>query len=250
MTGSEMRLSICHLYPEQLNLYGDRGNIITLQRRCEWRGIRAEVHAAGIGGTFDACDYDIVFLGGGQDFEQGLIKEDLIASKGKSIRAAVEKGVVFLCVCGGYQMMGEYYIDQSGRTLECLNAIPVRTETGYTRLIGNILCENVSPGPLTKDPLLVGFENHAGRTFLREDARPLARVIRGFGNNGSDKTEGARYRNVYCTYMHGSFLPKNPEMADEILYTALQNRYGGIPPLTALDDRLEHNARRVAMTCK
>ncbi|MHB8961928.1 MAG: type 1 glutamine amidotransferase [Saccharofermentanales bacterium] len=250
MKNDGMNITICHLYPEHLNLYGDRGNILTLQKRCEWRGIGVKVDAAGIGGGFDANAYDIVFLGGGQDFEQGLIKDDLIGSKGRTIRAAVDAGVVFLCICGGYQMMGEYYIDQSGRKLECLNAIPVRTETGSARLIGNVVCESDELALLGRDPILVGFENHSGRTFLQEGARPLATVRKGFGNNGSDGTEGARYMNVYCTYMHGSFLPKNPDMADELIYRALYRKYGGTVQLDKLSDAFEINARRVAQTCK
>ncbi|MHB1452893.1 MAG: type 1 glutamine amidotransferase [Saccharofermentanales bacterium] len=250
MTNSDMKLSICHLYPEQLNLYGDRGNILTLQKRCEWRGIGVAVTALGAGGDFDAGAYDIVFLGGGQDFEQGLIKDDLIHAKGDTIRAAVDAGVVFLCICGGYQMMGEYYIDQSGKRLECLDAIPVRTETGKRRLIGNVVCESEELLSLGKDPVLVGFENHSGRTFLMEGARPLATIKKGFGNNGSDGTEGARYKNVYCTYMHGSFLPKNPEMADELIFRALNRKYGVPVQLAKLDDKFEINARRIAQTCR
>lgn len=245
-----MNISICHLYPEQLNLYGDRGNILTLQKRCEWRGIGVTVTASGVGGDFDAGGYDIVFLGGGQDFEQGLIKDDLIYAKGQTIRAAVDAGVVFLCICGGYQMMGEYYIDQNGRRLECLNAIPVRTETGNLRLIGNVVCESEELSSLGRDSILVGFENHSGRTFLMKGARPLATIIKGFGNNGSDGTEGARYKNVYCTYMHGSFLPKNPEMADELIYRALIRKYGASVQLAKLNDNFELNARSIAQTCK
>ena len=245
-----MKISICHLYPEQLNLYGDRGNLLTLRKRCEWRGIEALVHPVGIGDPFDASGYDIIFLGGGQDYEQGLIKDDLIRAKGDAIRAAVEAGVVFLCICGGYQMMGQYYIDQSGARLECLGAIPVRTETGPARLIGNIVCESGELAARGRDPMLVGFENHSGRTFLGDGVRPLATVRKGFGNNGEDGTEGARYKNVYCTYMHGSFLPKNPDMADEILDNALKRKYPSFVSLEKLDDQLENNARRIAITCK
>jgi lipid II isoglutaminyl synthase (glutamine-hydrolysing) len=245
-----MKISICHLYPEQLNLYGDRGNILALRKRCEWRGIEASVQPVGIGEVFDASGYDIIFLGGGQDYEQGLIKDDLIHAKGDAIRAAVDAGVVFLCICGGYQMMGAYYIDQRGNRLECLGAIPVRTETGSARLIGNIVCESDELAALGRDPVLVGFENHSGRTYLGEGMRPLATVRKGFGNNGEDGTEGARYRNVYCTYMHGSFLPKNPAMADEILSNALKRKYASFVSLDELEDNFENTARSIIHTCK
>ncbi len=250
MDTEERTLTICHLYPEQLNLYGDRGNILALRKRCEWRGIRAETLSVGIGSPLDTGRCDIIFLGGGQDFEQEIIKDDLLRVKGPAIRAAAEAGTVFLCICGGYQMMGEYYIDQSGKKLECLGVLPVRTETGYARLIGNIVCESDELAALGKDPVLVGFENHSGRTFLGPDARPLAKVRRGFGNNGSDGTEGARYKNVYCTYMHGSFLPKNPDMADELIRKALERKYGELVQLGGLDDRLEVSARNIAQSCK
>ncbi len=199
--------------------------------------------SCGLGDRFDAGDYDIIFLGGGQDYEQSLIRNDLINVKGPSILKSVEEGVVFLCICGGYQMMGEYYTDQSGSRMECLKAIPVRTETGPKRLIGDILCNSSELEAEGADPLLIGFENHSGRTFLGEGVSPLAHVITGSGNNGEDGTEGARYKNVYCTYMHGSFLPKNPDMADRILFTALKRKYPEISGLESLNDGFEELAR-------
>ena len=248
MTDEKLRLQICHLYSKQLNLYGDRGNVIALVRRCAKRGIDVEVSSCGMGENFDAQKYDIVFLGGGQDFEQTLIRKDLIEVKGPSILRAVTEGVVFLCICGGYQMMGEYYIDQEGKKLQCLNAIPIRTETGPERLIGNIICSAPELGSGSSDPVLIGFENHSGRTFLGDGAMPLGRVLLGYGNNGEDKTEGARYNNVYCTYMHGSFLPKNPEMADSIIATALKRKYPYFSGLEPLDDGFEKKAREYMKT--
>ena len=239
MEKGSYKLNICHLYSEELNLYGDRGNIITLSKRCSWRGIGASVVSKGIGEDFDHREHDIVFLGGGQDLEQNIIRDDLMNIKGSQIREAVDEGVVFLTVCGGYQMMGEYYIDHEGKKMECLAAIPVRTETGDDRLIGNIVCESDE----FEIPVLAGFENHLGRTFLGEGARPLARVIKGYGNNGKDGTEGARYKNVFCTYMHGSFLPKNPKAADRMIQIALERKYGRNITLDPLDDRFETMAR-------
>ncbi len=243
MNDSSLHLNICHLYAQQLNLYGDRGNIISLVRRCGYRGIKTEVVSCGIGEDFDALGYDIVFLGGGQDFEQALIRNDLIGNKGPSIIKAVNEGVVFLCICGGYQMMGEYYIDQGGNRLECLKAIPVRTETGVARLIGNVICSSAELGNDPEENILIGFENHSGRTYLGEGATALGSVILGAGNNGEDGTEGARYNNVFCTYLHGSFLPKNPAMADRIIATALKRKYPDFTALSPLDDVFEKAAR-------
>ena len=244
MSQERLKFSICHLYPDLLNLYGDRGNILTLQKRCEWRGIEASVHAVGLGQEFDPDLYDLIFLGGGQDFEQSLISQDLIEKKGDAIRKAVERDRVFLCICGGYQMMGEYYIGQDTVRMEGIHAIPVRTETGEKRLIGNMVCSCDELEKAGKDPVLIGFENHSGRTFLGPGAAPLAEVRVGYGNNGTDGSEGARYRNVYCTYMHGSFLPKNPVMADNLIQKGLYVRTGRVIELAGLEDEFENNARK------
>ena len=215
---TEIRL--CHLYPDLLNLYGDRGNILALQRRAEWRGIPFSTTGASLGDAFDPGAYNLVFLGGGQDAEQNILRQDFVEKKGGDIKKAVEAGVVFLCVCGGYQMMGKYYEEHDGRRLDCLGAINVWTIGRKERFIGNtsyscdLLPEN------KKD--LYGFENHSGRTYLGENVRPLATVTEGAGNNGEDKTEGAVYKNVYCTYSHGSFLPKNPAMTDFLLEKAIR----------------------------
>lgn len=250
MTEKEYSVNICHLYPDHLNLYGDRGNIIALKKRCEWRGINISVENIGPGESFDSNRYDIVFLGGGQDFDQSVVYRDLIENKKQEIKKAVDNGTVFLCICGGYQMMGQYYKDSSGNKMECLGIVPVITEASKKRLIGNIVCESNELSERGNDPVLVGFENHSGRTYLKADALPLAKVISGFGNNGEDKTEGARYNNVYCTYMHGSFLPKNPDMADLLIQKALERKYSGVVQLEQLEDEIENNARKCAQTCK
>lgn len=247
---NNLKITICHLYPDLLNLYGDRGNIITLQKRCEWRGIDVEVKAVGIGQKFEPELYDIIFFGGGQDFEQGLILDDLIQDKGDAIRKAVEDDKVFLCICGGYQMMGEFYLDSNGRKLDCLHAVPLSTTAGKKRLIGNIVCHSDELENAGKDPVLVGFENHSGKTTLKYGVKPLARLVSGYGNNGTDGTEGARYKNVYCTYMHGSFLPKNPQMADELIQVAIKRRTGDFIQLEHIDDEFETNARLHVQTCK
>lgn len=245
-----MELRICHLYPDLLNLYGDRGNLITLNRRCEWRGIDCGVRSVSLGDKFIAADFDLVFLGGGQDYEQNILQQDFLKEKGEYIRRAVEDGLVFLCICGGYQLMGEYYEEPDGRRIECLGAIDVRTIGRKDRLIGNTLAHSGFLQEIGRDPLLVGFENHGGRTWLGKEVRPLAKVIKGKGNNGQDGSEGAIYKNVYCTYYHGSFLPKNPAMADYLIKTALERRYGPIAELDKLDDSLAENARQYNKTCK
>jgi len=239
-----MELRICHLYPDLLNLYGDRGNLITLRQRCQWRGIDCTITPVSLGDSFAASDYDLVFMGGGQDYEQNLLYEDLIEQKGDAIRAAVEDGLVFLCICGGYQLMGRYYEEQDGHRIDGLGAIDVRTIGRPDRLIGNTIHEAAWLSGQGRDPVLVGFENHSGRTYLGSGVRPLATVRKGGGNNGDDKTEGAIYKNVYCTYSHGSFLPKNPAMADHLIETALKRRYPECKELSPLDDQLAENARK------
>lgn len=250
MINEKLSFSICHLYPDLLNLYGDRGNILTLKQRCEWRGISVTVHNVGLGQAFESEKYDLIFLGGGQDFEQSIILRDLVENKGDAVRSAIESGKVFLCICGGYQMMGEYYLDQSGNRMNCLNAMPIYTIAGKKRLIGNVVCRSNELEKLGIDPVLIGFENHSGQTILGEGVEPLATIEHGFGNNGEDKYEGARYKNVYCTYMHGSFLPKNPQMADHLIRTAIMHRTNKPVQLVQLDDEFAENARKNIQTCK
>jgi hypothetical protein len=244
-----LELRIAHLYPDLLNLYGDRGNLLTLQQRCAWRGIACSITPISLGDDFDPTSHDLVFMGGGQDYEQNLLYEDLLVHKGAAIRAAVEQGLVFLCICGGYQLMGHYYQEQDGHRIECLGAIDVWTIGKPDRLIGNTIHESSHLAGLGLDPVLVGFENHSGRTFLGPAAQPLATVRKGGGNNGEDQTEGAIYKNVYCTYSHGSFLPKNPAMADMLIEIALKRRYQKHIPLESLDDQLAQNARDYLLSC-
>ena len=242
-------LRICHLYPDLLNLYGDRGNLLTLQRRCEWRGLGYTVTPLSLGQSFVASDYDLVFIGGGQDYEQNLLHRDFLEQKGPAIRQAVEDGLVFLCICGGYQLMGHYYEEQDGHRIECLGAVNLWTVGRPDRLIGDTVYRSDFLAAKGLEPVLVGFENHSGRTYLGEGVSPLARVVKGGGNNGQDGGEGAIYKNVYCTYAHGSFLPKNPAMADYLILTALKRRLPDLDSWPDLPDQLENNARNALITC-
>lgn len=236
-----MELNICHLYPDILNLYGDRGNIITMKRRLEGRGIKVNIDECSIGQPLNADKYDIFFIGGGQDFEQEVLLRDLSSGKAQDIRTAVEEEKTFLAICGGYQMLGEYYKTWDGVQLDFIGAIGVHTIGAKERMIGNYMFKTT---PESGDTVVVGFENHSGKTYLSEQVAPLGMMLSGNGNNGEDKTEGAHYKNVFGTYSHGSLLPKNPVLCDFILQTALNHRYDGAEPLAPLDDTLELNAHR------
>ena len=216
-----MELNICHLYPDILNLYGDRGNIITMKRRLESRGISVTVDECSIGQPLDVNKYDIFFIGGGQDFEQEVLLRDLASGKGKDICTAVEEEKVFLAICGGYQMLGQYYKTWDGVQLDFIGAINVHTIGAKERMIGNYMFKTT---PESGDTVVVGFENHSGKTYLSEQVAPLGMMLSGNGNNGEDKTEGARYKNVVGTYSHGPLLSKNPEVADWLLARALERR--------------------------
>ena len=233
-----MELKICHLYPDVLNLYGDRGDIISLCKRLEWRGIHSDVTRLPIGEKADLGRFDLIFIGGGQDFEQQVLLEDLHRGKDAEIRAAVEDGVTFLTICGGYQMLGSYYETFDGQKCDFIGILDLYTVGSKDRMIGNysFRCEEASGGST-----VVGFENHSGRTWLGSGVQPLGKVITGYGNNGKDGTEGARYKNVFGTYSHGPLLPKNPELCDFLLLTALKRKYGSAE-LSPLDDTPEHSA--------
>ena len=229
-------LHIFHLYPDVLNLYGDRGNVLCLKRRLEWRGLGCTVTEVPMGERAKLSDGDLFFIGGGQDFEQGLLLEDLNSGRAEEIKAAVEDGAPFLCVCGGYQLMGHYYDTAAGVRCAGVDVLDLTTEGAEERMIGNFAFE-------TEFGSVVGFENHSGRTRLGPNAKPLGRVLRGFGNNGEDGGEGARYKNVFGTYSHGPVLPKNPDFCDGILLAALRRRYGDaeLEPLPNLSEREAHD---------
>lgn len=237
-----MELRIAHLYPEVLNLYGDRGNIKCMQQRLAWRGIDCTVDRIGIGDHQSLADYDLFFIGGGQDFEQEVLLQDLKSGKDKDILAAVEDGRTFLCICGGYQMMGHYYETHEGVRNEFLGAIDLYTVGGDVRMIDNYAFKlDAQSCPGMGDVTVVGFENHSGRTYLGDGVLPLGRIMKGGGNNGEDGTEGVRYKNVFGTYSHGPVLPKNPQLCDYILTTALSRRYGDVA-LEPLGDAFENQA--------
>lgn len=232
------KLKICHLYPDILNLYGDRGNIICMTKRMEWRGIETEVTGISVGDPLDYDAYDIFFIGGGQDFEQGVLLEDLAGGKAKEITRAIDDEKVFLAICGGYQMLGQYYKTWDGQQCDFIGALDLYTVGEKERMIGNYMYQcDASDQSL----IVVGFENHSGKTYLGDKVRPMGKVLAGYGNNGKDKTEGARYKNVFATYSHGPLLPKNPRLADYILKTALIRKYPEID-LEELDDTFENNA--------
>lgn len=236
-------LRIGHLYPRHMNLYGDRGNVLCLVNRCRWRGIDVSVTSIGPGHSMDPAVLDLIFVGGGPDREQGRVADDLLQHKAAALRQAAADGVAMLAVCGGYQLLGRYYRPGEGETLPGLGLLDVHTEHpghGVARCIGNLTAT-------WNGHTLVGFENHGGRTHLGPDAAPLAQVTRGFGNNGSDGTEGATQGTVFGTYLHGSFLPKNPAFADHLLAIALTHAGASPSLLTPLDDGLELRAQQSAV---
>jgi CobQ-like glutamine amidotransferase family enzyme len=254
------RLHIAHLYPEQMNIYGDRGNILALSQRCAWRGIDVDLLRVGVGMELDWAKVDIAFFGGGQDSGQALIVEDFVMRHGPALRAAIDEGLVLLSICGGYQLLGHYFLTYTGEKLPGIGALDIYTVGGDVRLIGNIVVETdltTDHGPpttrgdgssvvgrRTSVVKLVGFENHSGRTYLGPGARPLGQVLAGHGNNGEDGSEGAVWRNAFGCYMHGSLLPKNPQFADHLIGLALERRYGPLATLTPLHDDLELAAQR------
>ena len=230
-----MELRIAYLYPDHLNIYGDRGNILTLFQRCRWRGIDAVILPSGLEETIDPDIADLYFMGGGQDTQQGQVCADLHRWKADSLRIAATNGAVFLTICGGYQLLGHYYKPHTGEELRGLSLLDAYTIAGNTRYIGNVVIKR--PDGST----VVGFENHSGRTYLGDAGSALGHVIQGHGNNGEDGQEGAMAGNLYGTYLHGSLLPKNPALADELILKALQRRYGTLT-LDALPDSLEQAA--------
>lgn len=225
-------LRIGHLYPKLLNIYGDGGNIITLKKRAEWRNIAVKIDEINAGDT-SICEHDIYFIGGGQDLQQIEVSKELQKHKTFLTRER-DRGAVFLGICGGYQLLGHYYLPHDAEKLLGISLLDAYTVAGKKRFIGNVTVQ--SNVELPDDNCLVGFENHSGLTYLEGDTKPIGTVIAGNGNNGQDKTEGARFKNVFGTYLHGSFLPKNPKFADYLLELALGEK------LEPLDDAVENKA--------
>ncbi len=232
-----MKLTIGHLYPDLLNLYGDRGNIQCFCKRLQWRGIDCEVIPYLSGDTVDFENLDIVFLGGGSDREQEIVCQYLMNIR-ESFHRYIEDNGVVLAVCGGYQLLGKYYQTDS-KKIEGLSILDITSEWNQPRLIGNIILNS----PLSSRPV-VGFENHAGRTDIGSHT-PFGSVVRGHGNNGTSGHEGVIYKNLVGTYLHGPLLPKNPEICDYLLSCALKRKYGEEIELTPLEDTLEHNANKI-----
>jgi CobQ-like glutamine amidotransferase family enzyme len=232
-----MRIRVGHLYPDYLNIYADRGNIAVFSARARARGHELDVQAIGMGDAVPTVD--LFYVGGGQDREQELVAHDLAAKSGP-LREAVEAGAAFLAVCGGYQLLGRSYRDVAGVELPGVGLLPLHTVAGERRMIGDVLLNCAWAGET-----LAGFENHAGRTILDEDAEPLGRVVSGFGNDGESGFEGCRYKRVYGTYLHGPLLPRNPWFADRLLEEALAHA-GVEARLEPLPDELEREAHAVS----
>jgi len=249
---TKYKLTIGWLYPELMSTYGDRGNIIVLQKRCEWRGIKTEVIRLDLGFTLnDLKKCDFLFMGGAQDKQQQIVVKDLM-KKRNELKKMIENNIPGLYICGAYQFLGKYYKEADRTIIKGLDILDLYTENpglNSPRLIGDIAIKILNTKYLIRDTTVVGFENHGGRTYLGQGVKPFGRVIKGFGNNGQDGTEGAIYRNSFGTYLHGPILPKNPEFADYLIKLALEKKYGVSPTITLspLNDLLETQARKVIL---
>jgi CobQ-like glutamine amidotransferase family enzyme len=226
-------LRILHLYPNELNTYGDHGNAVTLSKRIEWRGIKPVVHHHHPGAQLPK-QIDLVIGGGGQDSAQADVQADILRIGGQLHNLAAQM-VPMILICGTYQLFGHRFVTHAKEEIKGIGIFDAETIGGDKRMIGNVMISS-------EFGTLFGFENHSGQTFLGKNQASLGRVQRGNGNNGKDKTEGARTKNVFGTYMHGPFLPNNPDFCDELIKLALQNKYGGAE-LKSLDDNLAELAR-------
>jgi len=233
-----MDLRIAHLYPDLMSIYGDRGNIVALTQRARWRDIAVEVRPYTAGMSFDADWPDLFFFGGGQDIGQDIVGADLMGPNGDAVRKSIAGGAAAFLVCGGYQLFGSEYLPEEGAPIPGLGVLDVRTKAGKQRFVGNLVAG-------TPEGILVGFENHSGRTYVGSKAAPLGTVLVGHGNNGEDRTEGAIQGKIVGTYSHGSCLPKNPWLADKLLGWALERRHSAAK-LIPLDDREERAANEQA----
>lgn len=254
-------LTIAWLYPDLMSTYGDRGNIIVLQKRCEWRGIKVTIEKISIETKVQRLETsDLIFMGGAQDTQQEIVNDDLFKHKGKLLKEKINDQTPGLFICGAYQFLGNYYKTAEGKKLKGLELFPLYTENpglNVERLIGNIVIDvhssqfavNSKYQTVNREPItvnqFVGFENHGGRTYLEDKSMAFAKVIKGFGNNGKDRTEGIIFKNAIGSYLHGPILPKNPELADWLIQTALQKKYGKEILLDPLDDTLATKAREV-----
>lgn len=240
-TPGDHKLTIIHLYPDLMNIYGDRGNIIALKQRALWRNIDVAIVNVSIGDKLTTGLADIYFFGGGQDSSQIAVAHDLprLAS---TIKKDIENGACALTICGGYQLFGHFYKDQTGKKLKGISIFDAYTVAGSKRMIGNIKIKTDAIVPGTE---ILGFENHSGQTFLGKNMKPLGKVLKGYGNNPRQHQEGVIYKNAIGTYLHGSLLPKNPKLTDYLLETALKRKYPDFE-LAPLDDKLEEETFREA----
>lgn len=240
----QLSLTLGWLYPELMSTYGDRGNIITLTKRCEWRGIKVKLNRISIGSSpYPLSSNDLLFMGGAQDTQQEIVNDDLFKKKGDTLKKMIEDDTPGLFICGAYQFLGKYYKTAEGKILPGLEIFPCYTESPgekSPRLIGNIIISSQLPEVSGQ---LAGFENHGGRTYLEDKSMALGTVEKGFGNNGVDKTEGIIYKNAIGSYLHGPILPKNPELADWLISKALEKKYSKKINLEKLDDSLEQKAK-------
>ena len=245
MQNTPLELKIAHLYPDLLNIYGDFGNILALEKRAKWRDIRVKVVHVKSGTQINADDYDLFFAGGGQDAQQILAANEFLKNANELSRAAYALKPM-LAICGSYQLFGKYYTTGDGQKIRGISLLDVSTSAGKKRFIGNVtaICDFL---PVRT---IVGFENHSGVTYLGEKAKPLFKIKVGNGNNGVDRTEGARYKNVFGTYLHGPILPKNPHFCDYLLELALNTKYKCKIPLLPLEDSLEYYAHESRICAK
>jgi CobQ-like glutamine amidotransferase family enzyme len=234
---NDKSITILQLYPRDMNIYGDWGNTLVLKRRLEWHGYTVNLTEYNPGDTFPA-DVDLIVGGGGQDSGQDVIQTDLLAI-GPQLRDLAEKDVPMLMICGLFQLFGRFFKTQDGHMIQGIGLLDLETHAGPERLTGNIITESEEFGEI------IGYENHSGQTFLGKSVSPLGKVVKGAGNNGQDDSEGARYRNIIATYMHGSLLPKNPAIADFLIEKAVTRKYGEFIP-TVVDDRFAELARAIA----
>lgn len=244
MNNNNYEINIVHLYPDLLNLYGDKGNIACMAKRLSWRGIKANVlEFTNKDHNVDLKNADIIFVGGGSDREQEIVC-NLMLEKKKEIKDYVEDNGVLVAVCGGYQLLGKYYQTENAK-IDGLSILDIYTDVGASRLIDNVVLES----ELFSQPI-VGFENHAGRTNIGDKYKPLGKVKFGNGNTGESGYEGVIYKNVIGTYLHGPLLPKNPQLCDYILTCALKRKYPDFNTLSQLDDELENKANQyIAEKC-
>jgi lipid II isoglutaminyl synthase (glutamine-hydrolysing) len=251
------KIKLFHLYHDQMNLYGDLGNVWALKRRCEWRGIDFEAVDVRIGDKVSFKDADIIYMGGGQDRGQMIVANDLL-KRGEEIKDRVENGAVALTVCGGFQLFGKYFKTKKGEEIPGIGLFEAVTVAGDKRFIGNVIVDIAHTSSEWANKFrykslelphatLVGFENHSGLTKISGNTKPLGYVVKGFGNMGDGGYEGGWHKNAFGTYLHGSLLPKNPWFADHLIESALIYRYGSPIPLENLDDKLEIEAHKAAI---